>query len=545
MSAVRRVRQDRATKNKRPGASDLPPHQRDRFFTLSLDLLCIAGFDGYFKQLNPVWEKTLGFTLQELTSRPSVEFVHPDDRAATLGEAQRLMAGAETVSFENRYLTKAGAYKWLLWSAAVSVDEHLYYAVARDITERKRAEAGLRESEERVRSIVDASRDPFVGMNADGVITEWNAQAEAVFGWSRDEALGRSLAETIIPPQHRDAHRRGLKHYLATGEGRVLNTRIEVTALHRSGREIPVELMITPIQVGDGHVFFAFLHDITVRKQKDEALRLAKDEAERANTAKSEFLSRMSHELRTPLNAILGFAQVLEMEALPSGQRESVEHILNGGRHLLELINEVLDIARIEAGRLDVSLEPVSVGEVLRETLDLIAPLAATANIRLMSEGSNASARSASAAPAGPAGDGAGIDRVVLADRQRLKQVLVNLFSNAVKYNRKGGVVAFSCTEAPENRVRLRVRDTGAGIAPGKLERLFIPFERLGAEQTGTEGTGLGLALSKRLVEAMGGTLGVESSVGQGSVFWIELPPVGDPRAGRQAERSVPSPPAD
>lgn len=232
--------------------------------------------------------------------------------------------------------------------------------------------------------------------------------------------------------------------------------------------------------------------------------RQARDEADRANRAKSEFLSRMSHELRTPLNAILGFGQLLEMEEISGEQRDGVNHILKGGRHLLELINEVLDISRIEAGHMHLSPEPVRVSEVLGETLDMIRPLAAQRGIPV--HGARAHS----------------CDRHVLADRQRLKQVLLNLVSNGIKYNRPGGTVNVECLEK-NGRLRLQVSDTGAGIPAHKLQQLFIPFERLGAEQGGVEGTGLGLALSKRLAELMGGAMGVESYPGKGSTFWVEL----------------------
>ena len=233
--------------------------------------------------------------------------------------------------------------------------------------------------------------------------------------------------------------------------------------------------------------------------------RRAEEKADHANRAKSDFLSRMSHELRTPLNGILGFAQLLEMESLPADQEESVAQILKAGRHLLGLINEVLDISRIETGRLQLSLEPVPVGETLRGALDIVRPLAAQHGIAL-----NA---------------GAADERQhVLADRQRLQQVLLNLLSNAVKYNRTGGTVAVSCEEILGERLRILVRDTGHGISPDKLDRLFTPFDRLGAEGTGVEGTGLGLALSKHLVDVMGGTLDVTSQVGVGSTFAVELP---------------------
>src|SRR2546426_2988587 len=219
--------------------------------------------------------------------------------------------------------------------------------------------------------------------------------------------------------------------------------------------------------------------EITERRRAEEA-------ADRANRAKSDFLSRMSHELRTPLNGILGFGQLLEMESLPADQAEGVAHILKAGRHLLGLINEVLDISRIEVGRLQLSLEPVPVSDTLHGAIDLVRPLAAQHGIELGAEVANE-------------------DCHVLADRQRLQQVLLNLLSNAVKYNRARGAVTVSCEERGSDRLRILVTDTGQGISPGKLERLFIPFDRLGAEGTGIEGTGLGLALSKHLVEVMGG----------------------------------------
>jgi signal transduction histidine kinase/CheY-like chemotaxis protein len=240
--------------------------------------------------------------------------------------------------------------------------------------------------------------------------------------------------------------------------------------------------------------------------------RRASAEATAANRSKSAFLSRMSHELRTPLNAVLGFAQLLEIDDLTQGQLEAVSQISKGGRHLLDLINEVLDISRIETGNITLSPEAVLAKEVLDESLDLMRPLASEHHIHLV-------------------GDTRVTCNVhVFADRQRLKQILLNMLSNAVKYNRLGGTVAVSC-QVSSGRLRLRVSDTGPGIAPENLSRLFEPFERLGAEHTDIEGTGIGLALSRGLAEAMGGSIGVETAIGNGSTFWIELPVVEDPVA--------------
>ncbi|MGH7791836.1 MAG: GAF domain-containing protein, partial [Thermodesulfobacteriota bacterium] len=245
-------------------------------------------------------------------------------------------------------------------------------------------------------------------------------------------------------------------------------------------------------------------------KAANEELLTAMEEADRANRAKSEFLSRMSHELRTPMNAILGFAQLLEMyPSITPERRENVKHILEAGRHLLNLINEVLDITRIDSGRLTVSMEQVRVKDVTEEALDLIQPIAEQRKIRLQSILVN--------------------DWYILADRRRVKQVLLNLLSNAVKYDREGGLVDLSCEEVPEKLLRIKVSDTGSGIPLEKIERLFNPFDRLGAEQSSIEGTGLGLALCKQLVGAMRGIIGVESTAGQGSTFWLEMPLVETP----------------
>jgi PAS domain S-box-containing protein len=245
--------------------------------------------------------------------------------------------------------------------------------------------------------------------------------------------------------------------------------------------------------------------DITPRMHLEQSLRQASMAAERASQAKSEFLSRMSHELRTPLNAILGFAQLLELDDLPEDQGASVDQIQVAGRHLLSLINEVLDIARIEAGGVSLSTEPVEVDEVLGEVTTLLAPVAEAAGVELSVDV-----------------NGAGVWRV-RADRQRLLQVLLNLGSNAVKYNSRGGAVSFCVGTAEHGRLRFEVRDTGPGIPHEQQDQLFVPFSRLGAERSGVEGSGVGLALSKQLVEVMGGAIGVESAPGHGSTFWVEL----------------------
>lgn len=283
----------------------------------------------------------------------------------------------------------------------------------------------------------------------------------------------------------------------------------------------PVRVQAWGIPVLDerGRVAYGIvsIEDVTERKRAEEELRQARAEAEGANRAKSDFLSRMSHELRTPLNSILGFAQILEMGDLSHEDRNSVSYIRSGGEHLLQLINEVLDIARIEAGRMSLSVEPVGLVEVVQEVVDMVRSQAAgrTARIEIAHGG----------------------DCHVRADRQRLRQVLLNLLGNALKYGGEGVSIVVGVEAKERGRVRVSVSDTGPGIPASKMGRLFLPFERLGAEETEIEGTGIGLALSKALAEAMEGGVGCESEPGRGSTFWVDLPAAADPLVERRSAR--------
>jgi signal transduction histidine kinase/CheY-like chemotaxis protein len=299
----------------------------------------------------------------------------------------------------------------------------------------------------------------------------------------------------------------------------VIGQTVELEGLTRDGTVFPLELSISSWNTVEGPAFIGIIRDLSIRKEADEAIRKAREEAEQArdqaedaqraaeeaDRAKSEFLSRMSHELRTPLNAVVGFGQLLEMEDLDPDSKESVGQIIRAGRHLLDLINEVLDISRIEAGSLSLSLEAVPLIDLATEAAEMVRPMAAERKITIETD------------------PGELRSRYVLADRQRLKQVILNLLSNAVKYNREGGRVVMSLRSTDEGDVRLEVADSGHGIEEADVGRLFLPFQRLGAEHTGVEGTGLGLALSKGLVDAMGGSIGASSVPGEGTTFWVDL----------------------
>jgi len=465
----------------------------------------------------------LGYGIDEIVGVRNFwrTLLHQDDldRAAThLRES--LEAHAAQIPQEYRFRSIDGRYRWFFSLMRLEYDDAgrpttiLWYCI--DISDRRAAEQALLDSEERTRAILRTANDAFVGVDTGGRIVEWNERAEAAFLWPREEALGRILADTIVPERYRERHREGFASFLETGTARVLNQRLELTALRRDGSEFPVELTIWSTGDSKQRVFNAFIRDITEQKRSAATAAQAREEAERANRAKSEFLSRMSHELRTPLNAVLGFAQLLTSEPLADEARDNVQQILRGGQHLLDLINEVLDISRIEAGRLSLSLEPVGVRDVVRHVAEMVAPLTAPRNISLVVDDVDPS-------------------RAVVADRQRLGQILLNLISNAVKYNRPNGRVTVGFDTVSATRLRITVTDTGAGIRPEKMRLLFNPFERLGAETTSTEGTGLGLALSRGLAEAMGASLGVSSEVDRGSTFWIEL------KVSAEAAASVPA----
>ena len=384
------------------------------------------------------------------------------------------------------------------------------------------AAQALRESEERYRSVLGDIDEVIFRTDAAGRWTFLNPAWTHITGFTPEDSLGTRVIDSVYP----DDRAASLEQLRDLTAGTVDYVSQELRYRTREGPARWVEVHARPSRGECGELIgiTGVIRDITERRRAEEAFRKAREAAEAASRAKSEFLSRMSHELRTPLNAILGFGQLVELEATTSGQRESADHILKAGRHLLDLINEVLDITGIESGKLNVTAEPVCIGEVVHGALDLIGPLAAARNIELRAD------------------DPAITDLYVRADRQRLKQILLNLIANAVKYNRQGGNAAVTCEMAGAEHLRIVVTDTGPGIAPEHIARLFTAFDRLGAEQTDVEGTGLGLTLSKRLVEAMGGEIGVTSEVGVGSAFWIELPVAERPleQAG-ESTRDVPT----
>jgi len=388
-----------------------------------------------------------------------------------------------------------------------------YLLIGTDNTARKQVEEKLRWTEEGFRLMVESVTDAAIVMlNSEGCVVSWNTGAQRIKGYSAEDIVGKHFslfypAEDVAQgtPQHDlDA---------AAAQGRF---EVEGWRLRKDGSLFWANVVFTAIRdpAGNPRGFAKLTRDLTERRAVEQTLTLAKGAAEKANLAKSEFLSSMSHELRSPLNAILGFAQLMESDtAAPTpSQKASIDEILRAGWYLLELINEILDLAQIESGKLSLSPEPTSLGEVLLECQAMIEPQAQQRGITMTF-------------PQFP------VPCFVKADRTRLKQVLINLLSNAIKYNKTGGTVVVDCDgcHAP-GRIRLNVRDTGPGLSAEKLTQLFQPFNRLGQERGAEQGTGIGLVMSKRLIELMGGVLGVESSVGVGSVFSCELAAAAAPK---------------
>jgi len=624
----------------------------DRYFALSIELLCIAGADGYFKRLNPAWEKVLGYSTDELMAKPFLEFIHPADRQATIQESAKLDKGIDTISFENRYRCKDGSYRWLMWTATPFAEKKLIYAAARDITElkraeqalrlseeqnrllfennphpvwvydlesyaiidvneaairnygysreefltltikdirpaedvpavlesvaksgtaleekriwrhrrkngtlldvevtshpivyagrnarlvvstditqRKQAEEALRQSEERFRLLVSAVKDYAIFMlDVDGRVASWNAGAERFKGYEAQEIIGQPFSR-FYTPEDLAKNKPAEELRVATAEGRVEE---EGWRVRKDGSRFWANVVITALRDQQGNLlgFSKITRDVTERKQTQEALTKAKEEAERSNKFKDQFLSTMSHELRTPLNAVLGFSDLLTEERygpLNERQRRYVTHIHTGGKHLLRLINDILDLSKIEAGRLQLAIESVEVDGSLAEVIDTLRPLADKKSQSLVVNTST--------------------DLSVRADTTRFKQILMNLLGNAIKFTPEGGKIELKAQQLGEV-VRVEVRDSGPGIPAKEQQRIFEAFHRLRQSEKGAEGTGLGLAITKRLVELQGGHLGLESTPGLGSCFYFTLPSVvayakdeaGDRSSGKMARESV------
>jgi PAS domain S-box-containing protein len=491
---------------------------------------------GVIQLFNVGAERMLGYTALEVVDKITpADISDPQEviaraKALSLELATPITPGFEALVFkasrgiediyELTYIRKDGSRFPAVVSVTALRDDQGgiigYLLIGTDNTARKHVEAEqklldqrLRDQQFYTRSLIESNIDALMTTDPAGIITDVNKQTEALTGCTRDELIGAPFKSCFTDPERAEA---GIKRVLSGNKV----TDYELTARARDGKETVVSYNATTFHDRERKLqgVFAAARDVTERKRFEQMqqennveLERAKAAAEKANLAKSDFLSSMSHELRSPLNAILGFAQLLISDTPPPtpSQTASVDQILHAGWYLLELINEILDLAQIESGKLALSLEPTSLSEVMSECQAMIEPQGQKRGIGM----------------AFPQFD---LPCFVDADRTRLKQVIINLLSNAIKYNRSNGsvVVDVDCPREAD-RVRISVRDTGAGLRPEMIKQLFQSFNRLGRETTSEEGTGIGLVMSKRLVEMMGGSIGVDSTVGQGTVFWFDL----------------------
>jgi PAS domain S-box-containing protein len=502
-------------------------------------LVTVHADGGIIETTNPAIELMFGYSAEELAGKSlsvlipeldqdqrnvSLEYYEASDEARAKGEGREVVGQRKNGS---------------TFPLGIAVSEmklrgqRYFTGILRDISARKQAEEALREAGALQKAIFDSANFSSIATDAKGVIQIFNVGAERMLGYTAAEVMNKITPADISDPQEVIARAKSLSTELETSispgfealvfkASRGIEDIYELTYIRKDGSRFPAVVSVTALRNDQGSIIGYLLigTDNTARKQveaerarldlvlqnKNVELERARRAADHANQAKSDFLSSMSHELRSPLNAILGFAQLLESSEPPPSpiQAASVGQILTAGWYLLKLINEILDLALIESGRLSLSLEPTSLHDVLQDCQAMIAPQAQQKGIRIKF------------APVAE-------NCFVIADRTRLKQVLVNLLSNAIKYNRPHGTAEVTYRMHSAGRLRISVGDSGEGLAPLKIEQLFQPFNRLGQEAGSEEGTGIGLVVSRQLVELMGGEIGVTSTVGLGSVFWFEL----------------------
>ncbi|MCG6895181.1 MAG: PAS domain S-box protein [Desulfobacteraceae bacterium] len=497
--------------------------ERDRIFNLSPDLLCIGKMDGYFKRVNPAFQESLGYTASEILQKPFLDYIHPEDRDAAITELKRLSRGSHIIDFECRFQRKDGTYLWISWTAVPVIAEGVLYAVGRNTTQRRKMLDEIKERAERIRAIVETAADGIVTIGERGNIRHFNPAAEKIFGYRVEEVRGRNV-RLLMPEPHRSRHDDYIRKYLQSGRANVIGYGREVQGQRKDGSLFPLDLAVNVVDLGDRKMFTAILRDITDRKRTEAALQQAKEDAELANRAKSDFLASMSHEIRTPMNAILGMAELLGETELSEEQRKYVRVFHSAGENLLTIINDILDISKIEAGRIDLETVSFPFREMVEGICEIIALRAHEKGLEL----------NCWVAP--------GVPDSLYGDPVRVRQILVNLMGNAVKFTEHGEVLLKIEPVGEESKtvsdglspmdLRFSVTDTGIGIPPEKIESIFERFSQVDASTTRKYGgTGLGLAISRKLVEMMGGRLRVQSREGQGSEFSFTLPLVPGPAA--------------
>lgn len=478
------------------------------------DGLIVLDKDSKVIDYNPAAKRLLGYAEDEALPEIFIkDIIYEEDREKSLENFKKLIKNGFYKNYEGRIVTAQGEVKYVQVSSTAIYENGVFVGsrdLVRDISLQKKAEQKIIASEATLRKIIDTSLDAIINIDERGCILEWNQQAEVIFGYTRDEALNKDMASLIIPQHHRSAHNKGMDHYNKTGEGPVLNTRIEITAIDKTGREFPIELSITPIVLDGRKIFSGFIRDITERKEAEQALINAKQTAEQAQLAEQQFLANMSHEIRTPMNAVIGMTHLLYETKPNESQLEYLDSLRFSADSLMGIINNILDLSKIEAGGLEFENRSFNLQELLRSLQQTFQfkvrekPVSVTIDLDPR------------------------IENHVIGDSTRLNQILTNLLGNASKFTQRGTIgIKTNLVNSSNGKylIQFDIHDTGIGIDQEKIHLIFENFKQADLDTTRKfGGTGLGLTIVKQLVEMQGGSIQVTSIKGQGSNFKVTLP---------------------
>ena len=463
--------------------------------------------DGHVMDVNPSLAAMLGYEQAELLGRNLIDFISPNDRAAVVANMSKDSGRLLEIS-----LVKKDGTTFLaeVEGKFMGVDgSRLRMAAVRDITKRKQAEEALKEKELQMRSITDSAHDAILMMDPNGKIFYWNIAAERIFGYSSDEAIGKDLHQLIAPKKYHEAQQKAFSKFLMSGEGNAIGKIVDLEVIRKDKTIIPVQLSLSAVKMSSGWHAVGILRDITQQKKNEEELINAKMVAEDATHAKSEFLANMSHEIRTPMNAVIGFSELLKKTDMTIKQRDYINKIDASAKSLLGIINDILDFSKMEAGKLELETVDFRLDDVINNVISMNSNKASEKNIELINNIEN------------------DVPYCLIGDPLRVGQVLLNLVNNAVKFTNEGHVlVEVSLVEKSDQscRIKFAVSDTGIGLTNEQKDKLFSAFSQADTSVTRRfGGTGLGLTISKRLVEMMNGNISVESAFGAGSTFSFQI----------------------
>jgi PAS domain S-box-containing protein len=474
----------------------------EHFFEGSPDLLCIASLDGYFKRLSRSWESTLGFSVAELMAKPYVEFVHPDDRNATVDENDRLSAQAiDTIAFENRYQHRDGSYRWISWNCrAAKPGETLLYAVARDVTEQRLAQEQLHQSDERFRSFVEHAADGILMVDEQGSIVSVNPTAQTMFGYAQDELIGQPV-EVLLPKALRSRHVGHRNGFWEAPSARSMGSGLDLHTRRKDGSQFPVAIGLTPLMTAVNRLVAATVSDISRQKRTEAELERMVQNLARSNGELEQFAYVASHDLQEPLRMVGNYTQLLKRRyggKLDADADEFIHYAVDGARRMQTLIDDLLMFSRI--GTRGGQLAPVDSEAILARTLHDLSEAIAESRAEVTHD----------PLP------------TVVGDEGQLAQIFQNLISNGLKFYGESPPRIHVSAVLDHSEYRFSVRDNGIGISPDYFDRIFVIFRRLQGRDV-YPGNGIGLSVCKKIVERHGGRIWVESVPGEGSTFYFTL----------------------